>query len=254
MNAGVKLMKRSHRVVVFALSVGSLLSACNERSSAESKKGGAPAPDSTGSAQDSAIPWNTAVGYDSLVDSRDSHVYRTVVIGKQVWMAENLDFRPSGADSGWCYQDDPGHCARYGRLYTWAMAMGRSLHSRIPGRAQGICPDGWFVPSAAEWDSLAAFVERDPRVGAGKGGDALKATGVGEFSGSDPFGFRGLPSGYRYGDRDYRTNGHEGFWLTSTEPKDKEPSFRGLSHDLRHLVAGDAPPAAAYAGSLRCVK
>lgn len=249
-------MKRSHRVFVLALSAGSLLSSCNERTSPESKSGGASPPDSTvSSGEDGIAPWNPAVtGFDSLVDVRDGRVYRTVAIGGQVWMAENLGFRPSGADSGWCYDDDTAACARFGRLYTWETAMGRSLKSRIPGRPQGICPEGWFVPSAAEWDTLAAFVERDPRVGAGRGGVALKAAGAGEFSGTDLFGFRGLPGGYRYGEGDYRTKGHEVYWLTSTAVQGKQPSFRGLSHDLQHVVAGDAPPNASHAGSLRCIR
>ena len=69
----------------------------------------------------------------TMVDERDGQAYKTVVIGTQTWMAENLNYAYIGipynfsgntSDStSWCYGDNPANCTKYGRLYTWAAAM-----------------------------------------------------------------------------------------------------------------------------------
>jgi hypothetical protein len=94
-----------------------------------------------------------------------NQTYRTVKIDEQNWMAENLNFRGSGADTvGVCYRDSVGYCAKNGRLYTWAEVMNLpdscsvvSCASQIKPKHQGICPTGWHVPTKAEWTSLTDF-------------------------------------------------------------------------------------------------
>ncbi len=107
--------------------------------------------------------------YGSLTDSRDGAVYKTIAIGPQRWMAENLryDYKVGGAtyDNG-LYYGDGSDSAGYGRLYTWGAAMdtaatgcGYGAVCAVSGRVRGICPEGWHLPAPAEWETLIAFAE-----------------------------------------------------------------------------------------------
>jgi uncharacterized protein (TIGR02145 family) len=133
----------------------------------------------------------------SFTDLRDGRTYRTVRIGKQTWMAENLRFRlPWMADDSLCPL-----CEDYGRGYDFL--PGLSYYDDSTPSIRGICPEGWHGPSALEWASLVRTVEADPRVGNGRAGWALKSrtdwmesgTERELGNGSDLFGFRALPSG-----------------------------------------------------------
>ena len=110
-------------------------------------------------------PVEVTVG--SMKDSRDGHTYKTVTIGSQTWMAENLNYK---ADSSWCgggNELNEGDCSKYGRLYTWAAAMdsagtwssngkgcgyGKTCSPTYPVR--GICPKGWHVPTKTDITNL----------------------------------------------------------------------------------------------------
>ncbi len=89
---------------------------------------------------------------DSFVDARDGQVYKAACIGKQIWMAQNLNYNAPGSV---CYQDDPKNCAIFGKLYPWNVAMnGAASDSSNPGKVQGVCPKGWHIPSLSEWNQL----------------------------------------------------------------------------------------------------
>lgn len=131
---------------------------------------------------------------DSFTDARDGHVYRMVTIGGQTWMAENLAWLPkvnkpeaAGLRDGMQYYfvlnydgedvaaaKSTEEYAKYGVLYNWYAAMGADNAEGVPedqnpGTVQGPCPDGWHLPSKAEWQELFDFVasELEPVKGNG---------------------------------------------------------------------------------------
>jgi len=145
--------------------------------------------------------FNSNITYTSFTDSRDGKSYKSVRIGTQTWMAENLNYAGDGSNGDMCYEDKPSNCAKYGRLYTGESATYNSY-----------CPAGWHVPSETEWGTLYNFVN-----GATSGGRALKAKSGwnNNGSGTDDYGFSALPGGRVDDDISYGA-GNSGYWWTST--------------------------------------
>jgi uncharacterized protein (TIGR02145 family) len=77
-------------------------------------------------------------------------IYNTVTIGTQTWLKENLNYETANS---WCYGNTAENCKTYGRLYTWQAAMNGSTTEG----AQGICPEGWHIPTRAEFETLTNF-------------------------------------------------------------------------------------------------
>ncbi|MBK8804468.1 MAG: chitobiase/beta-hexosaminidase C-terminal domain-containing protein [Fibrobacteres bacterium] len=148
------------------------------------------------------IPWNSAVTYGSMSDA-DGQTYKTVTIGTQTWMAENLNYK---VDNSWWYNGSADNGAKYGRLYTWMAAMnlpdscyGGSCASLVESKHQGVCPTGWHVPSDTEWTTLTTSIGGVATAGSelnSVSGWALKS-GKSQ-NGTDTYGFRALPAGARY--------------------------------------------------------
>ena len=94
------------------------------------------------------------------VTDYDGNVYETVEIGTQTWLKQNLrslhyaDGSP--IDGVYAYDDDESNVPDYGRLYTWNAVMGTGKSTSA--KAQGVCPDGWHVPSEAEGETLQDFL------------------------------------------------------------------------------------------------
>ena len=109
--------------------------------------------------------------YGEVLDERDGQVYKTIQIGNQVWMAQNLNYKTAYSDSGYCYNDVQDSCDAKGRLYTWE--HGRRL-----------CPVRWHVASKADWNELLDFV-----------GDVELLFSQIEKKGTDPYGFSARSSG-----------------------------------------------------------
>lgn len=215
--------------------------------------------------------------YGSLTDSRDGQTYRTVKIGTQTWMAENLNYAYTGipynydgstSDStSWCYDNDPANCSKYGRLYTWAAAMDSVGTWSTNGRGcgydktcsvasdgsatlvRGICPKGWHLPDTTEWNALFTAVG-----GKSTAGTALKSTSGWSSSGNgtDAFGFSALPAGLRnYGGVYYDEGGYAYFW-SSTENDSLNAYYMHLYYHYDYTSLDDFNKDDGF--SVRCLK
>jgi uncharacterized protein (TIGR02145 family)/uncharacterized repeat protein (TIGR02543 family) len=152
-------------------------------------------------AEDGHGHFNPDINYGSITDARDGKKYRTVKIGEQTWMAENLNYDVPGIITDVCLDNDPSNCDIYGRLYDWvtAMSIRSEYNNAFWGESDvnhhGICPSGWHIPNYAEWATLINYVGEDNAV------IKLKAKtgwlyGGGVFNGTDEFGFSALSNGY----------------------------------------------------------
>ena len=191
-----------------------------------------------------------------LKDLRDGQTYKTVKIGDQVWMAENLNYK---VDSSWCgggSGENEGDCSKYGRLYTWAAAVGKSEDEcgygktcGLSGKVRGVCPEGWHLPDNTEWNKLFTAVG-----GQGTAGKKLKSlTGwKSNGNGTDAYGFSAFPAGFRHRNGNFFNEGSEaGFW-GATEFYSDNACGMGLNYDTEYayLFSGDKD----YAYSVRCLK
>ena len=191
-----------------------------------------------------AIVFLAACGDDSsssangkFQDSRDGQVYKTVTIGTQTWMAENLNYaylQPTSEEdsSSFCYNDEPDSCAKYGRLYLWSAAMdsagvfgdggkgcGYDVMCSAKEPVRGICPEGWHLPSDAEWETLFAAVGGENVAGTklkSKSGWSYNWNTNKSGNGADEYGFSVLPAGYRNGDGTYCNAGKDAYFWSST--------------------------------------
>jgi len=164
----------------------------------------------------------------TMTDERDGQTYKTVTIGTQTWMAENLNYAytdipykyvernkvHSSDSTSWCYDNDPVNCTKYGRLYTWAAAMDSvgvwSANGKNCGLlktcsptypVRGICPEGWHLPNYDEWAALIVAVDGSITEynRQNTAGGKLKSTSGWDSggNGTDVYAFSALPAGFR---------------------------------------------------------
>jgi uncharacterized protein (TIGR02145 family) len=184
------------------------------------------ATNSAGTAYGSAISFKTkgGVSNDTFTDLRDNNVYKTIKIGNQVWMAENLRYLPSvvGPETGPKTSSDltpyyyvygyngtniseakaTANYSTYGVLYNWPAAA-------------SACPEGWHLPSNEEWTELINYLGGE-RIAGGK----LKATTLWSSPNSgatNESGFTALPAGYRKYNGTFNSIENLGFWWSDKE-------------------------------------
>ncbi|MDR0331745.1 MAG: fibrobacter succinogenes major paralogous domain-containing protein [Chitinispirillales bacterium] len=183
---------------------------------------------------------------NSFTDSRDGRKYITVQIGKQAWMAENLNYK---SGNSWCYEDDESNCKNYGRLYDW-------------GTAVKACPSGWHLPDTAEWNRLAIAVggvrkvDKEGNVNFDGAGKKLKSkTGWKDDergNGTDEFGFSAMPGGIRRSfDGVFVNAGLYGKWWSATEGGGNAYN-RGMDYDYGSIR--EYSNNKEYGYSVRCVQ
>ena len=160
----------------------------------------------------------------TIIDRRDDQDYNWVRIGRQVWLAENVNF--DAGEGSYCYDDSAENCETYGRLYDYETAMqGSESNDNIVGFIQGICPEGWHIPMHTEWDELGWFVSEDQ----GLVSETIYWDGVApflmaeslweEYEGivaSDTYGFRALGAGIK-SETDYWIDlGYSSAWYSTS--------------------------------------
>ncbi len=151
----------------------------------------------------------------TFTDTRDGHVYKTVTIGNQTWMAENLAYNSTAS---LVYEDNEENANIYGRLYPWNDV-----------KYGDICPEGWHVPTQKEWIELANYIGESyvdnysdypyPYINTNdviisSVGSAMKTTGT---DATNESGFNGLLGGLYtpYSSYSYQALGDYGIWWTS---------------------------------------
>jgi uncharacterized protein (TIGR02145 family) len=161
----------------------------------------------------------SAQSVTTFSDSRDKKVYKKVKIGKQTWMAENLNY---AANSSVCYENNADYCAKYGRLYNWATA-------------KTACPAGWHLPSDDEWTTLTDFVG-----GEDIAGKKLKSSASWNENGNgtNEYLFSALPGGSGFSGGDFGNAGDDGGWWSATE-YDAENAWGRLMYYDSELVNRD---------------
>lgn len=202
--------------------------------------------------------------YGILKDSRDGQEYKTVKIGEQWWMAQNLNF---DTDNSWCYGDAPANCAKYGRLYTWVAAVGGAEDEcggehecdLGTGDVQGVCPKGWHLPSKAEWETLIVAVNGSiTEYTSGNSTRAKLKSQTGwkahsSVTNEDSFGFSALPAGYRINDEHgYYYEGILAHIWSSTERNSQRAYYMDLyyANDYANLYDDYK----SIGSSVRCLK
>ena len=166
---------------------------------------------------------------NQITDARDGQSYCIALMpdGKW-WMAEDLKYAQGG---GVCYNNSQAYCEIYGRLYTFSEVLGGDTPNQSTSsnrNVKGICPDGWHIPTLAEWESLITALEAGPISGSAfRARKKMKAFGWLNWteSGEDPSGFDALPSGQTYPWKSdqfkFGGNGREvHYWSSTTNNED----------------------------------
>lgn len=231
------------------------------------------ATNSLGTAYGDELNFTTINIETGTVSDIDGNVYKTVKMGDQWWMAENLkvthyhngtaiplvtdntlwgNLDDNNTDDAYCNYNNTVN--EYGSLYTWAAAMGdnASSSSANPSGIQGACPSGWHMPSDAEWTELVDFVGDNGH--SGIEGAALKAISGWNSSsgnGTDNYGFTILPGGVRDdGNGTYNNVTYLGIFWSTTE-------IYGTNAYTRNFVYSNVFRDnfyKSYGHSVRCVK
>ncbi len=183
-----------------------------------------------------------------MIDERDNKLYKTTQINNQCWMAENLDYRN---DASRCYDDDNAMCDEYGSLYDWSAALnGEQPSGTVPSGVQGVCPQGWHLPSNLEWKNLTNYLG-----GLANAGAKLKETGTEHWDepntqAVDLFGFAAFGGGWS-GTNSFNQLKKGGYWYTSTEVDGKGRYFFAR-YDEASLDGSESEDVLGF--SIRCLR
>jgi len=241
--------------IAFALS--SALFSCKKETSTPNNSGN--------TTTDTTKTSNQTIGKSgpNITDS-EGNTYKTVTIGTQTWMAENLKVSkysdgttiPNITDNtqwqnnttgAWAYyNNDAANNAKYGKLYNWYAV------SKTTNGNKNVCPTGWHVPTDAEWTVLTDYLGGDSIAG-GK----LKEVGTTNWnspntSATNTSLFTGLPGGFRGSNGDDNLIGFYGYWWSSIESNTSNDWFRSLASFFGYAFRGSGYKE--YGFSVRCLR
>ena len=190
--------------------------------------------------------WLMCVGYGQVTDT-DGNTYKTVKIGNQVWMTENLNvihFRngdpisEARSDEEWdkahknnkpacCYYDnDPAKGEKYSKLYNWYSV----------NDPRGLAPKGWHIPTDKDWTVLTDYLG-----GNDVAGKKMKSTSgwSNNGNGTNESGFNGLSGGLRNANGSFYDIGGGGYWWSALEDGTNDAWGRGLYSDYGNVFRSD---------------
>jgi uncharacterized protein (TIGR02145 family)/uncharacterized repeat protein (TIGR02543 family) len=179
----------------------------------------------------------------------EGETYETVVIGIQTWMARNLNYAAEGSV---CYGNQDNNCVKYGRLYNWATAMGiaSTYNSNYYNTSEsimyrGICPEGWHIPSNADWKVLHTIAS-DKALRAVSGWNSSSDVGT------DEFGFSALPGGEGSSNGFFNDVGNRGRWWSASESNSGYAYGRYIYYDSEDAYYSNYSKNYLY--SVRCLQ
>ena len=205
---------------------------------------------SSGDTQSVVDPSTVVMG--TMTDERDGQTYKTVKIGSQTWMAENLNYAYTNVpynfssylsdSTSWCFRNNPDSCAKYGRLYTWAAAMDSVGEWSTNGKGcgyrstctptypvRGICPERWHLPEKAEFVKLFDAVGGQSTAAKMlKSSSGWKENKGESGNGTDAYSFAALPAGNRNQQGDFKgVSEYADFWSAT--------DYEGTTAELMNL-------------------
>ena len=190
--------------------------------------------------------------YGEILDERDGLVYKTIEIGSQTWLAQNMNYDTTG----FCQDDIPLNCEKYGRIYNKNVAI-------------RICPSGWHLPDSSEWRKLIEFAQKYANVE--NAGSVLKSQNGGwsayletndkekcdlkqtvnciDGNGSDELGFSAVPQAEKANTVGGFSNygHHSSLWM-------KKPYGHFTIYFSNYFGLGSSGTGANYLHSVRCIK
>lgn len=199
--------------------------------------------------------YNTII--ENTITDIDGNIYKTILIGDNWWMAENLKVTHYNDgtlipeitdDEDWTnlstgafcwYDNDESTYKKFGALYNWYAV-----------ESENLCPEGWHVATYEDWEELVKFLELNGQSYGGSGFNIAKALAaktewnlsdeegsIGYYlSENNSSGFKALPGGIRFASGEFNYANYQGFWWTSTEYNTEKARYYYLGFDDIDLI------------------
>ncbi len=207
----------------------------------------------------------TGLTYDkSIIDQRDGKRYHIAKIGNLEWFTQNLAWGQSGTS----YYGSDAIDALFGRFYTWNEATGGVSASGLGQGPQGVCPQGWRIPTNEDWADLASslsdgeidsFFNNWNFIGEKLSADAyLNGSRMWPYSPdnihTNVAGFNAIPAGnVQHNSSLFRNNGEYAFWWSASEKNENQAYYRYIYYDLGSAPYGSTDKSR-FGATVRCIR